>query len=59
MICQACQKEIVFLRTSTGATMPVDKETTDAADEHYDPERHTSHFKTCTEPGRFSKKRKR
>jgi predicted RNA-binding protein with PUA-like domain len=61
MKCQACGKEIVFLRTENGKIVPVDKETTDPADEYYDPRErgHVSHFKTCTDPGRFSRKAKR
>ena len=60
MKCQACGKEIRFLRTSTGKIMPVDKETTDPADEYYKPKDrgHVSHYKTCTDPARFSKKTK-
>jgi hypothetical protein len=55
MICKACSKEIVYLRTATGKIMPVDKETTDAADEYFDKDRHVSHFATCSDPARFRK----
>jgi hypothetical protein len=57
MKCKSCGKEIVYLRTAAGKIMPVDRETTDAADEYFDQERHTSHFATCPDAERFRKKR--
>ena len=57
MNCKACGKKIVFLRTEKGSVIPVDAETTDAADEYYDKERHTTHFITCPEAARFKKKK--
>lgn len=58
MNCRACGKEIVFLRTSTGKSIPVNKETTDAADVHYDKDRHISHFADCPKANEFRKGRK-
>lgn len=56
MKCRACGKEIVFLKTATGKIMPVNKETTDAADEYFDKDRHISHFSDCPEAKTFRKK---
>lgn len=57
MKCKSCGKEIVFLRTSTGKAIPVNKETTDAADEYYDKERHISHFADCPAAKDFRRKK--
>jgi hypothetical protein len=54
--CKACQKEIAFLLTDTGRMIPVDKESTDAADEYFDRERHVTHFRTCPAAGEFRRK---
>jgi hypothetical protein len=53
--CKSCKKPIVFLKTDTGKIIPVDAETVDAADEHFDFERHKSHFATCPEAAKFRK----
>ena len=51
---QACRARIVWLTTSAGKNMPVDADTVEPDDTEYDPDRHVSHFKTCTTPNRFS-----
>lgn len=65
VLCDECGTQIVFLNTTTGAKMPVDTSSLTAEDREtlnrqvmieYDKERHTSHFKTCTNPQRFSGK---
>jgi hypothetical protein len=53
---QSCRARIVWLRTEAGRNMPVDADTVEASDELYDATRHTSHFKTCKAPNRFSGK---
>jgi hypothetical protein len=55
----SCRAEIVFLRTATGALMPIDVATVGPDDTTYDAARHTSHYKTCKKPNRFSGSRKR
>ena len=55
---QTCNARIVWLKTETGKNMPVDADTVEADDTEYDGARHTSHFKTCSAPGRFSKGKK-
>ena len=57
MKCKACGKEITFLRTATGKAIPVDKESTDAADEYFDRDRHITHFRTCPAAAAFREKR--
>lgn len=56
MNCRACNKEIVFLKTESGKLIPVDKETTDSADEYFDRDRHVTHFRTCPKANQFRKK---
>ena len=58
MKCKACGKEITFLRTDKGKAIPVNKETTDVADEYFDRDRHVSHFADCPEANRFRKVRR-
>lgn len=55
----SCKKPIIYLKNpKTGATVPVDAETVGAEDYHFDSARgHVSHYKTCTKPNRFSKRR--
>ena len=55
MKCKACGKEISFLRTDRGKAIPVDKDTVDAADEYFDPDRHVTHFRTCPNAKDFRK----
>jgi hypothetical protein len=50
-----CRAEIIFLRTANGALMPVDAVTVQADDATYNAAVHTSHYKTCRAPNRFSK----
>jgi len=56
----ACRARIIFLENpETGKKVPVDADTVEADDTEYDGARHTSHFKTCKAPNRFSKGNKR
>jgi hypothetical protein len=45
--CRSCGADIVFLRTASGKTMPVNAETASPEDTQFDSKRHTSHFATC------------
>lgn len=61
--CRACGAEIVFLRCATvnkrtgkRSLMPVDAGKVERNDFEFDPTRHTSHFATCSDPDRFSKR---
>lgn len=58
--CKACEAPIVFLTNpDTGAQSPVDVTSVRPTDTAYNKDRHISHFKTCTDPDRFSKGAKR
>lgn len=54
---QTCGARIILLKTRVGRIMPVDADSVEADDNEYDPQRHKSHFVTCTAPGRFRRKR--
>jgi len=56
MRCKACGKEITFLRTDTGKAIPVDKDSTDAADEYFDRDRHITHFRACPKAAEFRRR---
>lgn len=51
--CEECGEAMVMLPNANGGWTPVD------ADTYTDGEVHVSHFKTCTNPDRFSGSRKR
>lgn len=53
--CRACGKELRFIRTPAGKSMPVDADTCTDDDAIWDPAKHVSHFITCTQPDRFRK----
>jgi len=56
--CTSCSARIVFLENpDTGRTVPVDAETVDVDDQVYDSSRHTSHFRTCPNASKHSRKR--
>jgi len=53
--CEECGVRMVFLRNpNTGKNVPVDYSSYHG-EETYNRDVHTSHFDTCTEPGRFSR----
>ena len=64
--CEACGKKMIYLyNANTLAMVPVDYETLTTEEKrdyheareillNYNPAHHVSHFKTCTDPGRFS-----
>jgi hypothetical protein len=54
--CRSCGADIVFLRTASGKTMPVNADTIEPGDTEFEYGRHVSHFSTCDQPGRFRKK---
>ena len=56
---QSCRARIVWLPTKSGSQMPVDADTVGPDDTMYDARRHTSYFKTCTKPNKFSGSKKR
>jgi hypothetical protein len=58
MKCKSCGKEITFLRTEKGKTIPVDMDTVEAADEYFERDHHVTHFRTCPEAGKFRKVKK-
>lgn len=45
--CSSCGASIVFLRTATGKSNPVNADTVRAGDDMLDVTRHVSHFATC------------
>lgn len=45
--CSSCRARIVFLRTESGNSMPVEADTVKPDDEEYDAKRHESHFAKC------------
>lgn len=59
--CRACQARIIFLQSANDPDkrVPVDADTVEPEDVIYEHGRHESHFRTCTDPGRFSKGRPR
>lgn len=62
--CKSCGAAIVFLRaakpnpaTGKRSLMPVDAVGVERDDYTFDPSRHTSHFATCPEAGKFRRGR--
>lgn len=56
--CTSCSARIVFLENpSTGRTVPVDAETVEASDQAFDSSRHASHFRSCPNASKHSRKR--
>jgi hypothetical protein len=55
--CAHCKAPIVWLHTQNLSPMPVDAATVKPEDRLYDHKRHVSHFATCTDPGKFRKRR--
>jgi len=54
--CRSCGAEIVWLKTSTGKSMPVDTESVvDEAATIFDPVQMTSHFATCPDAAKHRK----
>lgn len=55
--CRACQARIIFLQSANDPAkkVPTDADTVEPEDEVFDSQRHESHYRTCTDPGRFSK----
>jgi len=56
--CRACRAAIVYLKTKTGKSMPVNAETVMAVDTVFDHTRHTSHFATCPKADEFRKSKR-
>lgn len=57
--CKACGAALVFLQTKHGRAMPVDAFSVTDSAALFDPEKHSSHFVTCPEAGRFRKRDQR
>lgn len=55
--CKSCRAMIVWLKTSTGANMPVDADSVAPEDVEYEHGRHVSHFGTCPNAGQHRKPR--
>jgi hypothetical protein len=55
--CRECGADIVFLRTASGKTMPVNAESVEPDDVDYEHGRHVTHWSTCTNPERFRRPR--
>jgi len=45
--CRSCNSKIVWLKTKTKKSMPVDAGTVKEGDTEFDHTRHMSHFATC------------
>jgi len=56
--CRACGKDITFLLTIKGKTIPVDAETVKEGDTVFDILKHRAHFASCPEAGKFRRKKK-
>ena len=55
-----CRARIIFLKNPlTGKSVPCDADLVKPEDQEYDKARHISHFKTCADPNRFSKGKKK
>lgn len=56
--CRSCGESIIFLKTSSGKSIPVNAETVTEGDELFEPKSgHLSHFATCDDPERFRRER--
>jgi hypothetical protein len=49
----SCGRQIVFLKTAAGKTIPIDAETFETGDEQFDGNRHVTHFRTCPAANSF------
>lgn len=54
--CERCKADIVWLKTTKGAWMPVDAASVEAGDTIYDPKKHVAHWGTCPHAKEFRKK---
>lgn len=57
--CKSCNALIAWLRTPAGKTIPVDYATIQPGDVEYDKARHMSHFGTCPQASKWSRKKKK
>ena len=57
--CRGCGVPIVFLTTHTGARVPVNADSVKPDDQAFEWTRHTSHFATCPDAGKFRNKGRR
>lgn len=55
--CRSCKAAIVFLKTRTGKTMPIDADTVEPGDEFLELGKHVSHFATCPDATYYRKPR--
>jgi len=56
--CRACQAAIVFLKTKTGKSIPINADTVRVGDTDFDHTRHKSHFADCPQASQFRKPRR-
>ena len=60
MKCKSCSKEIVFLKTKSGKTMPVNADTIQGRETVYDHKKgHVSHFSDCPDASKFKSKKEK
>jgi hypothetical protein len=59
--CQSglCRARIIFMPTANGRIMPCDADSVEPIDQQYIGAKHVSHFKTCSDPNRFSGSKKK
>lgn len=56
--CRSCGEEIVFLKTSSGKSIPVNVDTVTEGDTQFEPRAgHISHFATCKDADKWRKGR--
>lgn len=58
MTCRSCGKEIVFLKTKKGKSIPVNAETIQGKETMFDVAKgHVPHFSDCPEAGKWRKEK--
>lgn len=54
--CKSCRARIIWFKTDSGKSMPVDADTVEPEDDELDLDRHVSHFSTCPQAGEWRKR---
>ena len=55
--CKSCRAQIIWFRTASGKSMPVNADTVEPEDDEYEHGRHISHFSTCPDQARWRRAR--
>ena len=55
--CRSCNAQIIWFKTATGKSMPIDADTVEADDDDLDLKRHRSHFATCPQADKHRRAR--